>query len=634
MTRRIDSPDTEADRQLRGCLDQNPTSNFVMISGAGSGKTTSLVKALAHLNRTRGASLRKRGQQIACITFTEIAVGEIQKDAGDTKLFHISTIHSFLWTVVRAFQADIRDWAVGRIRQRIAEAQEHLNRPRTRATTRTRLNEDIARLTAQLAHLPVVKKFTYGTGSNYSEGILGHEDVLRIGPALIEQYPMMRRVIAQRFPYVFVDESQDTDPEFIAALKRIAALPDAKFVVGFFGDPMQRIYLSGAGSITPEADWEQITKRENFRCPHRVIDVINAIRAEDDRLDQLPAPRRGPEGLIPVPQGIAKLFILPNNTDRNAKLTEVRQWMATHSGDPLWIADGKESHVRMLVLVHRIAANRLGFPALYAALNDNGSNSLREGLLEGNAWVLKPFLEYLLPLVEAETSGRSFEVMKILRANCPLLSKERLAGADVASVLARIQENLGTLVTMLRPDSTATIRQVLLFVRTREIAKLDDRYISFLSEAVQAADGETEAEEDADEEADEDPAVLAFLAIPAGQLWGYQTYIKDQSPFSTHQGIKGAEFERVLVILDDEESVFRQFSYGKYWGIEPPSTTDQGHIAAGEDSVIDRTRRLFYVCCSRAMKHLAVLFYVNDTARARAIVEAKEIFPAEDIHVL
>lgn len=210
MTRRIDSPDTEADRQLRICLDQQTASNFVMISGAGSGKTTSLVKALAHLNGTRGGLLRKRGQQIACITFTEIAVKEIQKDAGETKLFHISTIHSFLWTVVRSFHSDICEWAASRIRQRIAGAQEHLNRPRTRAMTRTRLNEDIARLTAQLAHLPLVKKFTYGTGSNYSEGILGHEDVLRIGPALIEQYPMMRRVIAQRFPFVFVDESQDT----------------------------------------------------------------------------------------------------------------------------------------------------------------------------------------------------------------------------------------------------------------------------------------------------------------------------------------------------------------------------------------------------------------------------------------
>lgn len=77
MTSRIRNPDTETDRQLRDCLDQRPSTSFVMVAGAGSGKTTSLVKALDHLARTRGADLRRRGQQIACITYTEVAVGEI-----------------------------------------------------------------------------------------------------------------------------------------------------------------------------------------------------------------------------------------------------------------------------------------------------------------------------------------------------------------------------------------------------------------------------------------------------------------------------------------------------------------------------------------------------------------------------
>jgi len=49
MTSRIGQPDTQADRALRQCLDQQPLTSFVMVAGAGSGKTTSLVKALAHL---------------------------------------------------------------------------------------------------------------------------------------------------------------------------------------------------------------------------------------------------------------------------------------------------------------------------------------------------------------------------------------------------------------------------------------------------------------------------------------------------------------------------------------------------------------------------------------------------------
>jgi DNA helicase-2/ATP-dependent DNA helicase PcrA len=217
MTRRIASPDTEADRQLRGCLDEHPTRSFVMIAGAGSGKTTSLVKALAHLERTKGTFLRKRGMRIACITFTQVAVEEIRGDVGNATLFHVSTIHSFLWTLVHSFQEDIREWVASRIAERIAEAEEHANRPRTRSTTRTRIAEDIARYRTQLAQLPRVKKFNYGTGSSYGEGLLGHDDILRIGPALIEMYPLLRTIVAQRFPYIFVDESQDTNPEVVAA---------------------------------------------------------------------------------------------------------------------------------------------------------------------------------------------------------------------------------------------------------------------------------------------------------------------------------------------------------------------------------------------------------------------------------
>jgi DNA helicase-2/ATP-dependent DNA helicase PcrA len=58
-------------------LDQKPIHSFVMTAGAGSGKTTSLVKALAHLAATKGPQFRQRGQRVACITYTEVAVGEI-----------------------------------------------------------------------------------------------------------------------------------------------------------------------------------------------------------------------------------------------------------------------------------------------------------------------------------------------------------------------------------------------------------------------------------------------------------------------------------------------------------------------------------------------------------------------------
>lgn len=625
MTSRIGSPDTHADLELRSCLDQSPTGSFIMIAGAGSGKTTSLVKALAHLERSKGAAMRHRSQQIACITFTKVAVGEIWGDVGNAPLFHVSTIHSFLWSIVHSFQEDLRDWVGGRIAEKIAEAQEKINKPRTHEPTRVRLRADIVRYNNQLTQLPHLPRFTYATGSNYGQGKLGDDDILRVGPTLIEQHALMRSIVAQRFPFVFVDESQDTNPDVVAALKRIAAMPGTGFCLGFFGDPMQKIYMTGAGVIGTAAGWTEISKPENFRCPTSVLNVINRIRAEDDRLVQVQGNRIGPDGPVPTPIGTAKLFIVQAGPDRTARVNQVRDWMAINNNDPLWQSDEEDGNVRMLVLVHRIAASRLGFPDLYASLHDNGAAALKDGLQEGTAWVLRPFVSYFLPLVLAAREGADFDVMSALRRDCPLLAKERTVGQDIAALLAKLKTDLDTLVEMFSDGSTRSIKDVLDFACEQDLAELDPRFMPYMTNA---------AADDPDEDDSEYQSVLAFLATPATQLWGYNRYIQSLSPFATQQGIKGAEFRRVLVVLDDEESDYNLFSYAKYWGTEPLSAGDRKNIAEGKDSVLDRTRRLFYVCCSRAVQDLAVVFFVPNVQSARQAVLAKALFAPEDVHIL
>jgi DNA helicase-2/ATP-dependent DNA helicase PcrA len=403
-------------------------------------------------------------------------------------------------------------------------------------------------------------------------------------------------------------------------------MPGIGLCLGFFGYPMQQIYTAGAGPIMVGDGWNTITKPENFRCPTSVLRVINHIRAEGDRLVQTPGKRIGRDGAEETAKGTARLFIVPTGANRSARLEQVRQQLANANADPLWKSDAEEGNVRVLVLVHRIAARRLGFPELYAALNDNGATSLKDGLQEGTAWVLRPFLTYLLPLVAAARAGEDFDEISALRKDCPLLSKERLAGQDVAALLARLKTDMDRLIEMLKNGSVGSIRDLLVFVRDREIVSLDERFIPFLTDAG------LDVREDV-----EDPeyaSVVAFLATPAIQLWGYRRYIESQSPFSTQQGIKGAEFQRVLVVLDDEESEYNLFSYGKYLGIEALSDRDKENVAAGTDSVLDRTRRLFYVCCSRAVKDLAVVLFAPNVRAACDAVLAKGIFAPDDVHVL
>ncbi|WP_293717259.1 UvrD-helicase domain-containing protein [Stenotrophomonas sp. UBA7606] len=618
MTSRIGSPDTPADLELRGCLDQEPPRSFVMVAGAGSGKTTSLIKALAHLGETRGPALRRAGKKIACITYTEVAVGEISEDVGVSSLFHISTIHSFLWSIVRPFQSDIAVWVQGRIREKIGERREHFEKPRTQKKTKDRLELEMADLEAELAEVQKVDKFDYGTGSSYGEGILGHDDILKLAPACIALYPLLRQVVATHFPYIFVDESQDTNPDVVKALRTIAA-EHPKLCVGFFGDPMQRIYMSGAGPIELGEDWVPITKPENFRCPTSVLNVINAIRLEGDGLRQTRGRTRIFDGQEQPVSGTFNLFVLPSDGDRTARLAAVRQWMSEHTNDAQWLSDVRESDVRLLVLVHRMAASRLGFPALYAALNDRAPMSLSEGLSDGTAWPLRPFVQHILPLVVAELAGESFNVISILRSVSPKLEADRLSGQDAAAALGDLQEALRVLVELLAEGSQATISDVLRHVRDTELLRLDDRFGVHLADEPQNDDSSGYQN------------IQAFIACSVQDLWAYRRYFAEESPFATHHGVKGAQFERVLVVIDDEEANYRQYSYGKYFGYTETSKSDEEHIAAGEESVLDRTRRLFYVCCSRATKDLAVVIFAPDVEAAKEAIEKRKLFPQEAI---
>src|SRR4051794_40556450 len=123
MISRAKQKDTDADREVYRCIGSIPPRSFLMTAGAGSGKTTSLIKALNEILDRYGKTLKLRRQKVACITYTEIAADEIWADVGNNPLAHVATIHSFLWSLVRTFQPDIKRWVEGRIVEKIAELQ-------------------------------------------------------------------------------------------------------------------------------------------------------------------------------------------------------------------------------------------------------------------------------------------------------------------------------------------------------------------------------------------------------------------------------------------------------------------------------------------------------------------------------
>lgn len=624
MTSRLNTPDTEADITLRECLDGRPIKSFVMIAGAGSGKTTSLVKALYHVLNTRRKDFRKLGQKVACITYTEIAAKEIWEDVGNDPQAEVCTIHSFLWTVIAPFKKDIKDWVIGRVDEKLSVLQENAKAftSRTRQTTKEKNAADQIKLINSKESINAVQFFNYGTGSDYAKGILGHDDILRIVPELLPSRPLLKTIIAQKFPIIFVDESQDTSPVVVEFLKEISrSIPT--FCLGFFGDPMQKIYVTGIGDISLEDHWERITKPENFRCPIAVLNVINRIRANGDGLLQTP-------GRSNTPQGIAKIFILPSGDDRAEKVELVKNYLFKTSQDEKWLSE----ELKTLVIVHRMAAKRLGFPDLYAAMNDRAPSVLKDSLQDGTSWPVKPFLSFVLPIFEAFEKNDNFRIMNLLRENSPLLAKDAIANDEIVNILQTLQQDVTQLGEMMKDELNTTTRQVLDFISTKKMFTLDIRFEAHLNVDVI---NEQEIVPSPDEESDRrllEASMVRLFDVPVKQFKGYRTYIQDESTFATQQGIKGTEYERVITVLDDEEGTNNLFSYDKLFGLKDLSDTDKENIDEGKDYSVPRTRRLFYVSCSRATKSLAVIYFTSEQIQTSVKIRESGIFDEADIHLL
>jgi len=618
MTRRIDSPDTDTDLQLKSHLLQDNPLPFVVRAGAGSGKTTSLIKALANLVDARGDQLRANQQRIACITYTEIAVQEIRGDVGDSPVVHVSTIHSFLWDLCRPFQIDIAAWARSAIQNDLHELEEKragfASKPKTHEKTKVANADAIAKKKRQLDEFDPLATFTYGVATNYDRGVLGHNAVIELATSLLSSKPLLALITARSYPYFFVDESQDTMPTVVSALRGVAALHPDNFCLGFFGDPMQQIYTTGIGDVATGDGWRSFDKPDNFRSSQSVLRTVNKIRAGSDGLTQ--------SGGRAV-EGSAHLFVLPADNDRDLNLARVREWLARHNSDPLWVSDERESDVRILLIAHRMAAVRLGFAGLHDAFNEKAWDADKEGFREGSHWLLQPALRLVLPLVYARRSGNEAGIMSLLRARSPQLDHHYLAGVgNVSDLMAELASAVTKIVALFEVGSAATIRDLYESLSEGALQVMDGR----ITEALKASPGPGDVA-DLDERSRKLRVTFERLfACNVHELLGYGDYLENLSPYATQHGVKGAEFERVIVVLDDEQGRHNQFSYDKLLGVAPLSDIDEKHRAAGEETVMERTLRLFYVCCTRARRDLAVVLYSSEPLKAAAAVRRAGYF--------
>ncbi|MDH5752888.1 MAG: ATP-dependent helicase, partial [Deltaproteobacteria bacterium] len=241
----------------------------------------------------------------------------------------------------------------------------------------------------------------------------------------------------------------------------------------------------------------------------------------------------------------------------------------------------------------------------------------------------------VLPLVEAMRKGDEFAAAAVIRRQSPLLDKKLLksAGAEQPQMLRKAQESVDALMSLWRDGATPLLRDVLRLVSEHNLFELPENLRTIA--AREDLEGEKQDDEDTTDKVDE--VIAAWekcLEAPFSQMVAYAEYLADRSPFTTHQGVKGLEFPRVMVIIDDDEARGFLFSYDKLTGAKPKSSTDIKNEQEGKETSIDRTRRLFYVTCSRAEESLAIVAYSPEPEQVKTHVLEQGWFEENEIKVI
>jgi DNA helicase-2/ATP-dependent DNA helicase PcrA len=325
-------------------------------------------------------------------------------------------------------------------------------------------------------------------------------------------------------------------------------------------------------------------------------------------------------------EGWARLFVFPVDTPNKPAMEDgVREYMADLTGDAGW---RDRDQCKILTLEHHMAAKRMGFEQLFDAIAP--VEAFRTAFLDGSFTPLRFFTHSILPLVAATRRGDKFLATKLIREASPLLSKDMLKGSERPLDQLRTAQAAIDSLMALWTYGEPTCGAVLENVASTNLFAVPDSLQTALA-AVGAEPTVSEEDEEADPVRENVAALLALLDCPFSMIAPYASYVAHEASFDTHQGVKGLEFDRVMVLMDDGDARGFLFGYDKLLGAKQLSASDLRNAQEGKDSSVDRTRRLFYVTCSRAKSSLALVAYSADPAAVESHVIRSGLFQEEEV---
>ncbi|MEZ5710317.1 MAG: UvrD-helicase domain-containing protein, partial [Blastomonas sp.] len=488
-------------------------------------------------------------------------------------LVQVSTIHSFCWSLLSGFQKQLRS--------HVAEMGSWTEKLEEAGGVQDRLIE-------------------YNLGFRFiTDDILSlhHDDVIPLTIAFMEN-AKFRAILAARFPIILIDEYQDTDANWAAAIQAHFLEQDAGPQFGFFGDHWQKIYGDGCGEIS-HPSVKEIGKNANFRSRQTIINKLNLIRPE--------LPQFGED---------------PNSTGE-VVIYHTNNWVGTRRGGGHWNGDLPAEDARaayektvslleiagwnfavdetkVLMLTHRVLAAEQGYPNIVATFR------YRDDWYIPEHPHLKFFKDRLEPARLAFEQKRFGEMMEAFSTRMPIVR----GAADKS----RWSEMMTDVVSQ---EASATVGELVDFIRATGTPPLPDDVIK-LENALSAFDA------DAGEEMDRRLVELqALRSVAYSEVQALVRYLNGHSPFETKHGVKGREFDNVLAVFGRG---WNQYNFGQM--LEWASTG----VPANKQATFERNRNLFYVCCSRAKTRLGLLFTQELSPSALATLEAW--FGAEAIRSL
>lgn len=286
---------------------------FKVSAGPGAGKTHWLI---SHIKNVVSKSYKlEEVKKVACITYTNVGIDTITSrlDMGND-IVEVCTIHSFLYAnvvkpyvylVAKDFGLKLDNLVVVdesnfksegnavKVLKRIGKSwfntQIYL-KGLTRAMWRYE-NHEYKHYKPNCAQSYNLNGRTWYAGNEWylefkrwlwSEGYMSFDDILYFSYILLSRYPNMYKLIKAKYPYIFVDEFQDTIPFVVDFLTQLG---NEGVIVGVVGDKAQSIY-GFIGATVQQFDnfmvpgMQKYEIRGNRRSTRQIIDLLNVIRTD------------------------------------------------------------------------------------------------------------------------------------------------------------------------------------------------------------------------------------------------------------------------------------------------------------------------------------------------------------------